>query len=229
MTDPARRLPPPRLIAAVAAVVAILLVTGLGVLLALREAEPGLDTEWMAEIIEHRSPIWELPSRLADFLGGGWFGVILVPVAGAIGFLIAKRAGSALTFVVALGASALLVQALKALFGRVRPDEMLIPLDSASFPSGHVANAATLAVVLGLLLARTWVWVVGVLAVVAMALSRTYLGVHWMSDTIAGGLLGAGVAILVWLAFAPLLRRDAGLAEARAGNGTPPGAAEKEE
>ena len=89
---------------------------------------------------------------------------------------------------------------------------MLVVSDEGSFPSGHVANAATIAIALGLILAldrgRRWVWMLGALYIVAMALSRTYLGVHWLTDTIGGALLGAGVAVIVWVPFARALARE---------------------
>jgi undecaprenyl-diphosphatase len=85
---------------------------------------------------------------------------------------------------------------------------MLVTSDVGSFPSGHVANAATMAVALALILAlqrdRWWFWMLGAGYVVAMALSRTYLGVHWLTDTIGGALLGAGVAVVLWV---PVARR----------------------
>ncbi len=181
----------------------------LGFLITIRGAEPnGFDAEWMEEIVEHRSPIWEVPSRLMDFLGGGWFAVFVVPIAGLVGFLVAKRPWSALYYVLAVVASAAVVQLLKNLFGRARPEDILVVSDFGSFPSGHVANAATLAVAFGLILRRRWVWIVGLLYIVAMALSRTYLGAHWISDTIGGALVGAGVAVIVWAPLAYRLYRE---------------------
>ena len=97
---------------------------------------------------------------------------------------------------------------LKAVFARARPDEILLPLDNGSFPSGHATNAAVIAVSLGLLLQRAWVWVVGMLYLVAMSFTRTYLGAHWITDTVGGALLGAGVALLVWCLLLPKLRTE---------------------
>lgn len=202
-----RRLGPRRL-AALGGGVVLLLVLGLGVTVALRATAPEFDVEFMDEMVENRGPVWEAIARLFDFVGGGWFGVALVPLLGTVGFLIVKRPWSALVFLLGSAVSAAVVQGLKALFGRARPDDILVPLDSPAFPSGHVANAATLAVLLALLVRRRWIAVAGAVYVVLMALSRTYLGAHWVSDTIGGALVGAAVAVLVWTVFATGLRRE---------------------
>jgi undecaprenyl-diphosphatase len=191
-------------------VTAIVLVLGLGAVLTLRASPFEVDQEWMEEIVEHRNNFWTVPSLVMSFLGGGWFSVFVVPIGGAIAFLIAKRPWDAFYFILATAVSAGLVQLLKAVFARARPEDILdIVVDPGSFPSGHVANAATVAVALGLIFRRTWVWVVGVLWIIVMALSRTYLGAHWVSDTVGGALLGAGVAVLLWIPFARRRERAA--------------------
>jgi undecaprenyl-diphosphatase len=193
----------PRRLAAIAAGVALLLATGLGILVSIRTMNPeGLDAEWMEEIVEHRSPAWEVPARIFDFIGGGWFGVLVVPVGIAVVFLIARRPWAAATFILGLGVSSGMVQLLKVVLGRHRPLEILVPLDSGSFPSGHVANAATVMVLLALLLRRRWIAIAGGVYVILMALSRTYLGAHWVTDTIGGVLVGSAMGVLAWVVFA---------------------------
>jgi len=194
----------------VSAFAVLVLAVLIGALVMLRGAgNPlGFDTEWMEEIVEHRSPVWEIPSLAMNYLGGGVIGVFIVPIAIIVGLCLFRRFWAALYFAAATILSAGLVQLLKGIFGRARPEEILVHADFGSFPSGHVANATTMAVVLAIIMRRGWVWIVGVVYVVLMLLSRTYLGAHWLSDTFGGLLLGAGVAIIVWAPIANKLYRE---------------------
>jgi undecaprenyl-diphosphatase len=143
-----------------------------------------------------------------NYLGGGIIGVVIVPVVIIVAFLIARRPWAAVFFTVAILASSALVQVLKNLVGRSRPEDILVVSDYGSFPSGHTANAATMAVVFGLVFGRLWIWAAGILYTAMMAFSRTYLGAHWLSDTIGGILIGAGVAVIVWAPFASRLEQE---------------------
>ncbi len=186
-----------------AGALAVALALGLGLLVGVRAlGPPAIDAEWMAEIMEHRSPLWEVPALVMSWVGGGWFGVFVVPLGGTLALVLFRRPWAGAYFLAASAASAAVVQLLKQLLGRARPEQMLVPSDFGSFPSGHVANAATIAVALALILRRVWVLVAGAAWVVLMALSRTYLGVHWLTDTLGGLLVGAGIAVIVWAPFA---------------------------
>ena len=195
------------LVAGLAAVVAAAL---LGLIISARSG--GLpfefDEEWAEDVLSFRGPVGDVFAYFMNALGGGVVGVFVVPVLAAILLVIVRRPWGALYFILASAASAGVVQVLKSLFGRARPEDMIVTSDFGSFPSGHVANAATIAVVLGVIVPRVWVWVLGAVYTVLMAVSRTYLGAHWLSDTIGGLLVGAGVALVLWAVFAAPLERE---------------------
>ncbi|MBN8206691.1 phosphatase PAP2 family protein [Microbacterium esteraromaticum] len=160
-------------------------------------ATNALDEFWNGVAAQLREP-WVLWGALfMNRVGGGWIAVLLVPLLIVASLVAVRRWRSAVFAASAFIVSAGLTQLLKNLFARARPDDMLVASDFGSFPSGHTANAATIAVVLWLVFPRVWVAVVGVLWVLVMALSRTILAVHWITDTIGGALVGASAALLV--------------------------------
>ena len=68
--------------------------------------------------------------------------------------------------------------------------------DPHSFPSGHAARAIMLASC-ALALAPLWFgWVLLVWAPLVM-LARVSMGVHYLSDVVAGALLGSGIGLLI--------------------------------
>ncbi len=101
---------------------------------------------------------------------------------------------------VAFAGEKLIVNGLKEIVARSRPDVgRLVPWDGPSFPSGHSAAAAmawpAIALVLGRGLPRLMRAVLAAAAAliaIAVAASRALLGVHWLTDVIAGVAIGYG-------------------------------------
>ncbi len=195
------------LIAGIAALVAAALL-GFVIMTRLDGLPLEFDEEWAEEVLSLRGPVGDVFAYLMNALGGGWFAVFVVPIATAVVLLVMRRPWAAAYFIVASAASAGVVRLLKYLFGRDRPEDMIVVSDYGSFPSGHVANAAVIAVAFGVIFPHVWVWVLGAVYTLLMAVSRTYLGAHWLSDTIGGLLVGAGVALLVWAVMAVPLERE---------------------
>jgi membrane-associated phospholipid phosphatase len=115
-----------------------------------------------------------------------------------------RRVAAVATFlVVVVGWAASFV--VKLLVGRARPPADVVhslaaETGSNSYPSGHVAFAFSVAVAAWFLVRGTRrsrpVAVVGVVAVVLVAFSRLYLGVHYPGDVI-GSVLVSGAAIVL--------------------------------
>lgn len=163
--------------------------------------------DWWNSFVSVFAPL-DPAALVLNFLGGGWFATFVVPLGGAALMLALRRPWGALFVLVASAASAAGVQVLKAIFGRARPEDMIVVSDHGSFPSGHTANAATIAVLAVVLFPRVWVAVVGAAWVFVMAFSRTQVHAHWFSDTVGGAVIGAGVALIVAGAFTARIDRE---------------------
>ncbi len=81
-----------------------------------------------------------------------------------------------------------------------KPDGTLYRGGPYSFPSSHAANAMAMALFVIFYLSEKRKWVVAsmLLWVLLLSYSRIYLGVHYPSDLMAGWIIGACWATLLW-------------------------------
>lgn len=120
--------------------------------------------------------------------------------------VLSNRDFSALLLAIGIGGGDLLVFLLKFLFDRPRPVPFLPGLQTAyaSLPSGHAFTALVLCgLIVYFFLGTVRNWQSGLALLLSASLlaslvgfSRIYLGVHWLSDVLAGFALAA-----VWLTF----------------------------
>jgi len=137
--------------------------------------------------------------------GDGWIWYM-------IGAVILLFGGHERVYAVAAGTAAALLsigcfQAMKRVTGRKRPCEIephcwatVLPPDQFSFPSGHTMTAFAIAVALALFypaLSATLLFFA-----FSIAVSRVVLGMHFVSDVIAGMLVGAVLGFASYLVFA---------------------------
>lgn len=168
----------------------------------------GFEVEWMGELVKARAPVWTIPALVFNWVGGGISSIVFVPLTIIGALLIWRRPWASLYYAIAAVTSVTLVTIIKNIVGRPRPTEILVQPDFGSFPSGHSANAALIATALGIVFWRTWIWITGTVYTLLMMLSRTYLGAHWISDTVGGMLVGAAVAVIIWAPLALRLYRE---------------------
>ena len=128
----------------------------------------------------------------------------------AMGLALAGRRIGAAQLVAVMLVSQAAFGTLKRLFGRERPEFAERVVGGFAMPSGHATMAFALMTTLLLVepRLRTW-WAAPVLAAYAVltAVSRVVLGVHYLTDVVAGALLGTGCALVVVAASQHLLER----------------------
>lgn len=121
------------------------------------------------------------------------FVVIVVSV--SLGLLWWRRYNLQMTFfAIACVGAFILNTGLKLFFAKPRPQlwYSLIKETSFSFPSGHALGSLVLYGFLAYLLASYYskfsifIYLIAAIVIVAIGFSRLYLGVHWMTDIIAG-------------------------------------------
>ena len=156
-----------------------------------------------------RNDVLTAIARVLNVLGAG---IVTIPLRAVVALWLAvtRRWRAFTVWILTWITVEVLIEATKAFYHRGRPPDPLVATSGFSFPSGHAVASASIAVALVLVLMapgarrRKWEWFAAGFAFL-MALSRVYLNAHWLSDVVAGVLLGTGVA-LAWAALVTELR-----------------------
>ena len=203
---PKPRLDWPRLTGVVAAALVLIVVEGLLLDAAVARRSQALP-EPMTGVFQFltqfgRSDWWLIPSGLIMLVVA--FGDWRRPVR-AVAAAWAEIGAYAGTFFVAIALPGIVADVIKPLVGRVRPgvavesDVAFAPFTLGyayhSFPSGHANTMAALAVAAVATFGARALPIV--LATMVVAMSRVVIGVHYLSDVVAGILLGGALAWLV--------------------------------
>ncbi len=152
------------------------------------------DQRLMRRVNHWRAPKWLRLWMIAATRGGdGWLWL-------SMAFLVAvfggeHRVAALSSAVVAGGVGVAVFMKLKRVIGRKRPCAIephcwaqLLPPDQFSFPSGHTITAFSVAVALGMFYPEMQPGLFFCAA--SIAASRVLLGMHFLSDVIAGAILG---------------------------------------
>jgi undecaprenyl-diphosphatase len=150
-------------------------------------------TDWL---VSHRTPALTTVVRMVTDVGGP--PEVAVVACAAAAWLVYRRRSPepAAVLIGTVLLAGLASTLLKRAVARQRPPVALhlVTETNYSFPSGHATGTAALVAALAVVRLIPWLAAAGVTAVVA--LTRLYLGVHWLSDVIGGVLLGLAVALL---------------------------------
>ena len=156
----------------------------------------GPDASWQTLVASHQ---WGPAVSMAQLLAtvGSPLGAAVVTGAVVITQLFLRRWRAAFALAAAVGLGAIGSTSIKLLAERPRHLDGLADLTSFSFPSGHTTWAATFATTLALGLPRLWAVTLAGGWIAFMAWGRTEIGAHWLSDVVAGALLGISLALII--------------------------------
>ena len=165
------------------------------------------DTAVRGWVHQFSSPWLTRAAKAASFIGADI--LVAALIACLLVFAILRWRRAALWLTITMAGALVLNMSLKDAFHRQRPTPFFISLPHTySFPSGHAlfsfcfygVLAGLLADRIQSLTARICIWAVAAVLIVAIGLSRIYLGVHYPTDVL-GGYLAAAVWVSSMIAF----------------------------
>lgn len=155
----------------------------------------GFDSNLRYAARQIQSPMWTTVFLTVTKLGSTLYLWIIGGAAGLV-FLFLRWFRPLALFIVAMAGQAALHHGFKWIFARPRPPALISyrDVESSSFPSGHAVAALCMYGMIAWIVtvrlenpaAKAGIWIFTGVLVLLIGLSRTYIGIHYPTDVLAG-------------------------------------------
>ncbi len=153
-------------------------------------------TIWLQENYPQLEPFFSF----FTFLGNELFYLTFLPL---LYWSISKQLGRIVGFLLFVSVSINTI--FKNSFRSPRPFwiDPAVGLDATNgygIPSGHAQNSILLYIIIAAWIKRSWVWIITIVTIILIGVSRIYLGAHFIYDVIAGYLIGIALLLgfVIW-------------------------------
>ena len=149
------------------------------------------------------SPAMDLPFKVLTFMGDEMFFLLFMPL---IYWCVNRHTGARMIILFLF--SAYINAFVKVIAKQPRPFhydsrvQKIVEADFGGFPSGHTQGAVVVWGYLASVYKKTWLWILAVILMILIPMSRVYLGVHFPTDLLGGYIIGA-LLLVIYIKYAP--------------------------
>lgn len=166
--------------------------------------------DWGVNVVlwfQQFSPAMDVPFKVLTFMGDEMFFLLFMPF---IYWCVNRRTGARMIILFLF--SSYINAFVKVIAKQPRPFhydtrvQKIVDAGYGGFPSGHTQGAVVVWGYLASVYKKTWLWILAILLMIFIPMSRVYLGVHFPTDLLGGYIIGA-LLLVIYLKYEPYIEK----------------------